>query len=125
MSRYRRPTAGVPPAAWQELTIPYDDLNDGFGSRARAQGKVSGPYLDASKFRVRGLQILDHWENPILYFPANSKKPNANISVKTASGTTYNSSKLLTYPYVGQMGVTADSNNNNQYNALTRAPSLR
>ncbi len=76
----------------------------------RAQGKVFGPYLDSSKFRVRGLQILDHWGNPILYFPGNLKKPSY-----TAMPAVYSTTNLATFPYLGQMSTAADNQNNNKY----------
>jgi prepilin-type N-terminal cleavage/methylation domain-containing protein len=113
------PATGDP--NWQELTIPYADLNDGPGFRIRQQGKVFGPYLDATKFRTRGLQILDHWNNPVLYFPANPSKPNIRI----VSSPPYVLGNLATYPYIGQMPTVADiGNNNNVYNGAHKTQFL-
>lgn len=59
---------------WQPF--PVSDGKDGPGLRARIGGGQSfGPYIQPEKFRLRGLAILDLWENPILYFPARPKKP--------------------------------------------------
>ena len=67
-------TSTSPPGAeWASLWA--SDGKDGPGFRARSGGKPYGPYLPAEKFRLRGLAILDQWDNPILYSPARPVKP--------------------------------------------------
>lgn len=46
----------------------------GFRKRAGGAGPVSPPYLQPGKIGVRGTYLLDHYGNPILYFPANPRK---------------------------------------------------
>ena len=71
---------------------------EGPGFRVRAQGRVFGPYLPASKFKIgdpanlntplstpapgRWLlaTILDRYNKPILYFPASPAKPNIRVA---------------------------------------------
>jgi prepilin-type N-terminal cleavage/methylation domain-containing protein len=57
------------------------DGKDGPGFRVRVGGgQTSGPYLQEGKFRLRGLAMLDQWDNPILYFPARPQKPAPDAS---------------------------------------------
>jgi prepilin-type N-terminal cleavage/methylation domain-containing protein len=75
-----RQTGSTPAAGPNSDWILFDasDLTDGAGTRVRAGGPSRGPYIQPEKVRMRGLAILDPWENPILYFPAASAKPNIN-----------------------------------------------
>lgn len=73
-------------AKWAEFD-PTDGA-DGPGFRAAPprivagaripQGKVSGPYLQPEKFRVRGAYLLDIHDSPIQYLPADRGRPNVN-----------------------------------------------
>ncbi|MGB7159950.1 MAG: prepilin-type N-terminal cleavage/methylation domain-containing protein [Tepidisphaeraceae bacterium] len=56
------------------------DGADGPGIRMRPGGKKWGPYVQEGKFKLRGLAILDIFDNPILYFPAGTGKPNVTIA---------------------------------------------
>jgi general secretion pathway protein G len=74
------PASGVAvtdPTRW--AVLPVNDHLDGFGFRTRADGKGYGPYLKDGAFRLRGLAILDAYENPILYFPARPVAPNITV----------------------------------------------
>jgi prepilin-type N-terminal cleavage/methylation domain-containing protein len=66
------------PKNWAEF--PVSDGKDGPGFRVGrfGGGQSYGPYLQEGKFRLRGLAILDSWDNPILYFPARPQKPTPN-----------------------------------------------
>ncbi|MGH7178025.1 MAG: hypothetical protein ACREJC_11640, partial [Tepidisphaeraceae bacterium] len=52
----------------------------GFRVRAGGSGRVWGPYLPPDKFKMRGMDILDQYDNPVLYFPASAAKPNINLA---------------------------------------------
>jgi prepilin-type N-terminal cleavage/methylation domain-containing protein len=65
------------PQYWAQLNV--HDFQDGPGFKARAGGKVYGPYLAPGKFKTRGLAILDTFGNPIMYFPASPVKINLAI----------------------------------------------
>ncbi len=57
------------------------DGADGPGFRLRGnQGKVFGPYLQPGKVAFNGTDVLDHYGNPILYFPARPGKVNVAVS---------------------------------------------
>jgi prepilin-type N-terminal cleavage/methylation domain-containing protein len=65
---------------WQPL--PFMDGADGPGFRAHTdpngipQGRVYPSYVQLGKFKMRGLALLDHFGQPILYFPASAVKIN-------------------------------------------------
>ena len=71
-------TNTIPPSPKQWAVFPVSDGKDGAGFRARPGGQPYNAYLQDSKFRVRGMAILDMWDNPILYFPARPSKPTPN-----------------------------------------------
>jgi prepilin-type N-terminal cleavage/methylation domain-containing protein len=64
-----------PPNNKQWSVFPVSDGKDGPGFVARPGGQPHNAYLQESKFRIRGMAILDFWDNPILYFPARPTKP--------------------------------------------------
>lgn len=68
------PTSSPPTAGW--MLVSYADGHDGPGMKKPIGGRTYGPYLQADKFKMRGLAILDRQGNPILYFPALAAKPN-------------------------------------------------
>ncbi|MBV8780735.1 MAG: prepilin-type N-terminal cleavage/methylation domain-containing protein [Phycisphaerae bacterium] len=73
---------------WQLLILGSSvDGADGPGQRLRAGGfgQVYPPYLQADKFKMRGLSILDYFGNPILYYPANPAKPIVTSQMNTGS----------------------------------------
>jgi type II secretory pathway pseudopilin PulG len=75
---------GAPPGTdWAAFYV--SDGKDGPGFRARPGGKAYGPYLDPARFKLRGLAILDGWDNPILYFPAGAAK----VAQDTSGGKTW------------------------------------
>jgi prepilin-type N-terminal cleavage/methylation domain-containing protein len=70
----------APPGSLPEWAqFDCHDFHDGPGFKARAGGKVYGPYLAPGKFKTRGLAILDTFGNPIMYFPASPVKINLAI----------------------------------------------
>ncbi len=73
-------TTTAPPDAGNWAGFTVSDGKDGPGFRARPGGQPYGPYLQENKFRLRGLAILDTWDNPILYFPARPTKPAPDAS---------------------------------------------
>jgi prepilin-type N-terminal cleavage/methylation domain-containing protein len=75
------PTASPPPSAnWQGFG--FTDQKPGPGIKRPRGGHVYGPYIQADKFKMRGLAILDRQGNPILYFAASPGRPN----IHTANG---------------------------------------
>jgi prepilin-type N-terminal cleavage/methylation domain-containing protein len=84
----------VPGAAGTNKRLAQDGA-EGPGFRTRTQGPVFGPYLAPEKFKVGDpakptdplgptpkwllLTILDHYNRPILYFPASAVKRNLNV----------------------------------------------
>lgn len=57
------------------------DGADGAGFRkGTGGGKVWGPYLSADKFPSRGMFLLDHYDQPILYFPARPGARNLTVA---------------------------------------------
>ena len=68
-------TTTQPPDNKQWAVFPVSDGKDGAGFRARPGGQPYNAYLQDSKFHVRGMAILDMWDNPILYFAARPAKP--------------------------------------------------
>ena len=69
-------TAAPPdPKNWAEFVVSDGHDGPGFKAGRFGAGQTYGPYLQEGKFRVRGLAILDTWDNPILYFPARPTKP--------------------------------------------------
>jgi len=70
----------------QWARFPVSDGADGAGFRARPGGKPYPPYLQEGKFRLRGLAILDSWDNPILYF---TKRP-GGMKAETGAATYVN-----------------------------------
>jgi len=85
------PPGNAPLSAWVQLDV--NDNADGPGFKTRGQGKTYGPYIQSGKFKTQGLAILDHFGNPILYFPASPVKMNLTIA-----GTFYVSSSSPTAP---------------------------
>jgi type II secretory pathway pseudopilin PulG len=77
------------------LRFDVNDQSDGPGTRVRAGGAKRGPYLQPDKVRVRGLAILDGWDNPILYFPAAPGKPNPQMVRGYIESPSVNPSKPL------------------------------
>jgi hypothetical protein len=70
-----------------------NDSHDGPGFKKPVGGRVYGPYLQADKFKTRGLAILDRLGMPILYFPAAPGKPNIylpNGYIGTSNGSQFN-----------------------------------
>jgi prepilin-type N-terminal cleavage/methylation domain-containing protein len=63
---------------WAQLAV--NDQKDGPGTKVRAGGAAQGPYIQADRFKIRGLALLDGEDNPILYFPASPAKPNINVA---------------------------------------------
>lgn len=55
----------------------------GFRKRAGGAGPVSPPYLQAGKIASRGTYLLDHYGNPIYYFPASVKKRDLTLSASS------------------------------------------
>ena len=68
-------TTTAPPSPQHWAPFIVSDGLDGAGFRARPGGKTYPPYLQEKNFRLRGLAVLDAWDNPILYVPARPKKP--------------------------------------------------
>jgi prepilin-type N-terminal cleavage/methylation domain-containing protein len=107
-------TSGAPLISGAEvlcraLVAPLREEADGAagnGFRIRGtQGRVYGPYIDLSKFRVDNDEnpnnqlvpgtavIRDRYNRPILYYPAPVQKPNLSVNDAYASstpGTMYN-----------------------------------
>ena len=82
------PTPPTPtqPSDWAPLAA--NDGVDGPGISMIDGGKKYGPYLQAEKFKLRGLAVLDANDNPILYFPASPAKINL-LAPGTASNGLY------------------------------------
>ena len=81
---FRATTAVGSGAEWSKF--PVTDGKDGPGFRARPGGRPYPPYLQETKFRLRGLAILDAWDNPILYF---TKRPGVKAESAPAGPATY------------------------------------
>jgi prepilin-type N-terminal cleavage/methylation domain-containing protein len=63
------------PTNWAEFWVRDGKDGPGFRVGRFGGGQTYGPYLQEGKFRLRGLAILDSWDNPILYFAARPQKP--------------------------------------------------
>ena len=68
----------LPPDPKNWVEFPVSDGADGPGFRARFGGQPKPAYLQEGKFRLRGVAILDTWDNPIVYFVARPTKPAPN-----------------------------------------------
>jgi type II secretory pathway pseudopilin PulG len=67
------------------VAVDVNDARDGPGDSIRAGGAPRGPYLPPDRFRTRGCALLDINDNPILYFPRSTGRPNVN-STFTSGG---------------------------------------
>jgi general secretion pathway protein G len=71
-------TKTLPPDPKNWVEFPVSDGVDGPGFRVRFGGQPKPAYLQEGKFRLRGVAILDTWDNPIVYFVARPTKPAPN-----------------------------------------------
>jgi hypothetical protein len=117
----------VPPDSTSKVWAPFTvmDGKDGPGFRARPGGKPYGPYLQENKFKVRGLAVLDNWDNPILYFikrpgPANAASGVANY----VNAPTVNSTVIPMYNADQNLAFFARHNDNDMAHALRRMQAL-
>ncbi len=70
---------------WQPLT--YADGADGPGFRKRGTQGTIYTYLQPDRYKIRGLAILDSFDNPVLYYPARPTKPNLTAADGYVSNT--------------------------------------
>lgn len=119
------PSAAGNPPAW--VAVNANDGHDGPGIKRPIGGKVLGPYLQADKFKMRGLAILDRQGNPILYMPAAPGKTNIHVNGGYAGVTDltvtphimpmYNLADIEIFFRAGPTGA-LESTNNNAVNQL-------
>ena len=113
------PTPGNP-QDWAPLEA--NDNADGPGISMIPGGKKYGPYLQAEKFKLRGLAVLDANDNPILYFPAAPGKLNLmGTPSQPADGMYVNRVTNPRAPFSG----TAASKSNIKYDADDNFESFR
>jgi type II secretory pathway pseudopilin PulG len=82
-------TTASPTTTTDWAPFPVNDYKDGAGTRVRPGGDPRGPYIPPDKVHMRGLAILDAQDNPILYFPAATVKPNLNQAPAAAQQPPY------------------------------------
>ena len=93
----------------------FSTLPDGTGTPVATAGKTYGPYLQTESVHIQGINIVDRWAHPILYFPANKTNVGLNgyISAQTyppAANTPrpmINSNDNIAYFYKDPMNDTA------------------
>ena len=112
------PPTPAQPSDWAPLAA--NDNVDGPGISMIAGGKKYGPYLQAEKFKLRGLAVLDANDNPILYFPASPAKINLLAPGNASDGRYVNRVTNPRAPFTG-----AASKSNIKYDADDNFESFR
>jgi type II secretory pathway pseudopilin PulG len=69
------------------VALDVNDTRDGPGDSIRAGGAPRGPYLSPDRFHTRGAALLDINDNPILYFPRSTGRPNVNVTFQSGGNT--------------------------------------